>query len=232
MGGILHGLNAEQGAYLDKLRGTGMATWPTVAEPIDRRTMPHDVHVAVMTYAGDMFSWTMGNVEADVYFCPERQGTYFGGFYLKDAPAMGNPNYTISDHLTGDVGQTMLTKLTTEQAQVITSLVPAQYPLLQGVVNVRRAIATELRRYMVGETVDKAKVLALFEQYGELDGHIIHGDALAFARVGRSLSTQQKAELAAMRQQIGVGVPQGAYLYSQPIAVPTIMDTDFLFGVK
>lgn len=166
MGGILHELNDQQRAYLDKLKGTGMLTWPDVAEPIDRRSMPHDVHVAVMTYAGDMFSWYMGDIEADVYFCPERQGTYFGGFYLKDAPAMGNPNYTISDRLTGDVGATMVSELTPAQAQYLADLVPAQLPILQQIVNTRRAIATQLRRYMAGEPVDEAGVLSLCEEYG------------------------------------------------------------------
>ena len=41
-----------------------------------------------MTYAGDIYSWYAGSVEADVYFCPERHGTYFGSFYLKDTPVM------------------------------------------------------------------------------------------------------------------------------------------------
>ncbi|MCE5240487.1 hypothetical protein LLH23_18665 [bacterium] len=232
MGGILHGLTAQQRAYLDKLKGTGMATWPSIPEPMDRRTMPHDVHVAVMTYAGDMFSWYMGSLEADVYFCPERQGTYFGGFYLKDAPAMGNPNYTISDHLTGDVGAVMLSKLSPEQAQAITGLVPAQAPLLQEIVNTRRAIATQLRRTIAGDAADQAEVLALSEKYGRLDGEIIYGDAMAFAQVGQSLSAQQQADLAALRRQIGVGVPQGAFIYSTPVQMPDIANTDFLFGVK
>jgi hypothetical protein len=34
-------------------------------------------------------------VEAETFFCPERQGTYFGSFFLKDGPVMGNPDYTI-----------------------------------------------------------------------------------------------------------------------------------------
>jgi hypothetical protein len=232
MGGILHGLNDQQRAYLTKLKSTGMATWPTLDEPIDRRTLPHDVHVAVMTYAGDMFSWYMGDIEADVYFCPERQGTYFGGFYLKDAPAMGNPNYTISNRLTGDVGTTMVDKLTPAQAQCLTSLVPAQLPLLQEIVEVRRAIATQLRRYIAGEAADKGAVMSLMEKYGRLDGEIVYGDAMAFAQVGQGLTARQKADLVAMRKQIGVGVPQGAYLYSTPIAMPSMPNTDYLFGTK
>jgi hypothetical protein len=230
MGGILHGLNPQQRAYLDRLKGSGMATWPDVPEMIDRRSMPHDVHVAVMTYAGDLFSWYMGDLEADVYFCPERQGTYFGGFYLKDAPAMGNPDYTISDHLTGDVGANMLTMLTPTQAQCITDLVPAQLPVLQQIVEVRRAIATQLRRAIAGEAIDQEKVLSLCGDYGRLDGEIVYGDAMAFARVGQSLSTQQRSDLAAVRQQIGVGVPDGAFLYSQPIQMPDIPSTDYLLG--
>lgn len=232
MGAILHGLNAEQRAYLDRLKGTGMATWPMPDEPIDRRTMPHEVHVAVMTYAGDMFSWYVGSIEADVYFCPERQGTYFGGFYLKDAPAMGNPNYTISDRLTGDVGANMVALLGPTQAQAITSLVPAQLPLLQQIVEVRRAIATQLRRYIAGEGADGAEVMKLSEQYGRLDGQIVYGDAMAFAQVGQGLTEQQRAQLAGMRQQMGVGVPQGAFIYSTPVQMPNIPDTDFLFGVR
>jgi hypothetical protein len=34
-------------------------------------------------------------VETEMYFCSERQGTYFGSFFLKDGPVMGNPDYTI-----------------------------------------------------------------------------------------------------------------------------------------
>ena len=36
----------------------------------------------------------------------------------------------------------------------------------------------------------------------------------------------------AMRRQVGVGVPDGAFLYSQPIQMPDIPATDYLFGVK
>ena len=89
-----------------------------------------------------------------------------------------------------------------------------------------------MRRYIAGETPDKAQVLALAQRYGQLDGEIIYGDATAFAKVGQSLTAQQKTDLAAMRQQIGVGVPQGAFLYSTPIELPSIPSTDFLFGVK
>jgi hypothetical protein len=183
-----------------------------------------------MTYAGDMFSWYMGGIEADVYFCPERKVTYFGGFYLKDAPAMGNPNYTISDTLTGDMGAKMLTKLSAVQAKFITALPPAQLPILQQIVTTRRAIATELRRAIAGQAINANTVLSLSQQYGRLDGELIYGDAMAFARIGRSLTAQQKRDLSALRAELNVGVPQGAYCYSKPIPMPYIQNTDFLFS--
>ena len=70
MGTMISGFTADQRAYLDAMVGKGMLTWPVVDEPDELRGLDHDVKVAVMTYAGDMFSWYAGSVEADVYFCP------------------------------------------------------------------------------------------------------------------------------------------------------------------
>jgi hypothetical protein len=114
MGSILAGLDESQIAYLEGLRGVGMLSWPDVEDQIDSESLDHDMHVAVMTYAGDLFSWYMGSVDADVYFAPERQGTYFGSFYMKDAPAMGNSDYIIDEALTGDMGQYTLELLDSE----------------------------------------------------------------------------------------------------------------------
>jgi len=232
MGGILHALDPEQRAYLDGLAGEGMLDWPEVEEPIDRRSLPHDVHVAVMTYAGDMFSWYAGSLDADVYFCPERHGTYFGGFYLKDAPAMGNRNYTISSRLTGDSGEAFLAALMPEQARLITGLVDAQRPALGEIVETRREIATQLRRFIDGEQADAQRVLDLCARYGELDGELVCRYATAFAAVGQSLSDAQRTQFAQTRTQVlGDFTPEGAFLYSTPIVMPEIADTDFLFGV-
>lgn len=32
-------------------------------------------------------------MDSDAYFAPERNGNYFGGIYIKDAAAVGNPGY-------------------------------------------------------------------------------------------------------------------------------------------
>lgn len=231
MGGILSRLTDGQRAYLDALRGKGMLTWPNLPDQIDKRAYSHDVQVAIMTYAGDLFSWYAGSLEADVYFCPERQGTYFGSFYLKDAPAVGNPDYTIDTALTGDMGERCLSILTPSQASTITSLVDLQRSDLAEIVNVRELIAAELRRARAGLTIDAARVMDWMGRYGRLDGAIVYRYAMHFTAVGRALTPSQTALLQeARRQMIGGLSPQGAYLYADPIPMPEIPSTDFLFG--
>jgi Spy/CpxP family protein refolding chaperone len=232
MGGILHSLTADQLAYLDAMVGQGMTSWPDVGDQLDPRDYDHDVHVAVMTYAGDLFSWYAGSVEADVYFCPERQGTYFGSFYLKDAPAMGNPDYTIDPNLTANMGSAFLAALTADQAQQVTALVDTQRNDLYEIVDTREQVATELRRFMDGDSPDSGTALSLMERYGELDGEIVYNYATTFAQVGHSLSSDQEATLASLRADAGVSEPVGAYLYSEPIEMPEIADTDFLFAAN
>ena len=80
-----------------------------------------------MTLAGQLFSWYAGDVEADTYFCPERHGTYFGSFYMKDIPAMVSQaqgtDVTINENLTGEYGQRLLSILDEEQRATIEGLV-------------------------------------------------------------------------------------------------------------
>lgn len=230
-GKMLNSMNAEQLAYFDAMKGKGMLEWPTVEEPEDVRGLDRDVKVAVMTYAADMYSWYAGSVEADVYFCPERHGTYFGSFYLKDIKAMSDPTYSIPTNLTGDLGETMLQKLTPDQAQLITSLVTIEKNPLQGMVDTRRAISVELRKFLSGGVADEATILGLSEQYGAYDGEIIYNMAVNFAAVKNSLTAEQQVELDALRTELlgDQARPSGAYLYSEPIATPEIPNTDFLF---
>lgn len=231
MGSLITSMSASQKASLDAMVGKGMLEWPKVEEPSDIKGLDRDVKVAVMTYAADMFSWYAGSVEADVYFCPERHGTYFGSFYLKDIPAMSNSSYAIPTDLTGNMGEAMLGALTTDQAKLITSLVDTQRPSLTSIVAVREQIATELRKFKSGGTADKATVLALMEKYGQYDGAIIYNLAVNFTKVSQSLTADQKAKLLAYRKEmLGAQMyPTGAYLYSQAVAIPTIPNTDFLF---
>jgi hypothetical protein len=231
MGNIRFNLNAEQEAYLANMVGKGMTSWPDVGEPADLRSLSHDEKVAVMTYAGDLFSWYAGSLEADVYFCPERQGTYFGSFYMKDAPSVGNPGYNIGTNITADMGKAFIAALTAEQAQLITGLVDTQRPYLYSIVDVRTQISTELRKFMTGETSDSMTVLSLMETYGELDGSIVYNFASNFVKIGQTLSDAQKTQMLDLRHQtLGDFTPIAAYLYATPIDFPVVPNTDFLFG--
>ncbi|MBI3172448.1 MAG: hypothetical protein HYZ25_01915 [Chloroflexi bacterium] len=231
MGKIITSLSADQKAYFDAMIGKGMQEWNSVEEPEDIRGLDRDVKVAVMTYAADLYSWYAGSVEADVYFCPERHGTYFGSFYLKDIKAMSDPTYAIPTNLTGDLGEKMLTLLTPEQAGLITSLVDIQKPSLQGIVSTRGQISTELRKFKDGVIADQATVMSLMAQYGTYDGEIIYNMAIHFSQVYQSLTDAQKAELTALRTELlgEQSHPTGAYLYSQAVPMPEIPNTDFLF---
>jgi Spy/CpxP family protein refolding chaperone len=184
-----------------------------------------------MTYAGEMFSWHAGSLEADTYFCPERHGMYFGGFGMKTAPAMGKQNYSISTTLTDDSGEAFLSVLTEAQRKQITELVDLQRQDLAEIVKTRRAIATELRRFQKDELADKDKVLSLSKRYGELDGRMSYLYATAFAKVGKSLTARQKENLARMRTS-NPSDTIGPFLYSSPISMPKIESTAFLFGVR
>jgi Spy/CpxP family protein refolding chaperone len=221
MADVLRSLNSTQKAALARLRFADFSSWPEVLEPLDRRSMSHEVNVAVMTYASEMFSWQAGSLTADVYFCPERHGMYFGGFGMKTAPAMGKQNYAISTSLTGDSGEAFLALLTPSQRQQLTRLPEIQQQALQEIVSVRRSIATELRRLLKGEKAERAQVIALSRRYGELDGGLSHDYATAFARIRRTLTDEQFRQLQRLRQN-NPNDPKGPFLYSTPIAMPRI----------
>jgi Spy/CpxP family protein refolding chaperone len=229
MGEIIHGLSDQQKAALAKLKFGDSRTWPDLPEQLDKRSMSHEVNVAVMTYVSEMFAWYAGSLEADTYFCPERHGMYFGGFGMKTAPAMGKQNYSISTTLTGDSGEAFLATLTDSQRKLITDLIDLQRQDVIGIVKTRREISMELRRFQKGESADKDKVLAMSKRYGELDGEMSYLYATAFAQVGKTLTTQQRQTLAGMRES-NPSDPRGPFLYSSPINMPKIENTDFLFG--
>jgi phosphatidylethanolamine-binding protein (PEBP) family uncharacterized protein len=223
------------------------------------RGVTQDVSVALMTYASDLFSWYAGSLDADVYFCPERQGTYYGSFYIKDAPAIGHEGYKIDEKLTADAGQYFLDQLaTTNLDSLVTALVDKQrnslYAGTENIVQIRTDISTLLRSLItVSAPTDtfKAQVLAqVLEKsgtYGELDGEIVYSYTMAFAQVYKSVTDTQKANLTAMRKKIMSGTYNGEpfdfsvcttpFLYSAiikdlSVLDPYISNTDYLFGVS
>ncbi len=233
MGGIIASFTPTQTTFLNtQMVDRGMLDWPAVSEPADMQGLDREVKEALMTYASDIYSWYAGSLEADVYFCPERQGTYFGSFYLKDTPVMSTGG-TIDANLTATAGITFLLTLTPTQQALVTDLVNIQKPALTEIVDTRRDIATQLRRFIAGETVSSTEVLSMAARYGELDGEIVYHYATNLAQVNQSLTIAQQADLNALRQLILNGFPlipePNAYRYSDLIAMPTIADTDFLF---
>jgi hypothetical protein len=241
--GIIASFDATQKAYLDAMKGKGWKSWPDVAEAQVRSRLsglPQGTAVAVMTYASDLFSWYAGSLEADVYFCPERHGTYFGGFYIKDAPAVGHEGYAIDEQLTATAGTALSDSskgyVTSTQATLMSSLVETQRANLyasstSNIVKVRTEIATLLRSLLQGTAAAqsvKTQVLALSATYGDLDGANNHAYASVFAQVYASLSADQKTRLAALRKSIMSGTYADgtpfdfstnttSYLYSEAI---------------
>ena len=227
-GKIAGSLTDAQKAELAKLKFGDSRTWPEVPEAFDKRTVSHQVHVAMMTYASEFFSWLAGSVEADTYFCPEGHGTYFGAFYMKDAPAVHQKNYSISTALTGDSGEAFLAALNPAQREQITSLVELQRQDLQDIVATRRAVATELRQFLSGGSAGKEKILKLCRHYGELDGELSYHYATHFAEVNKTLTAEQRATLKKLRGIEGF-TAKSPFVYADPIPSPAIPSTDFLF---
>jgi hypothetical protein len=255
---ILSSLDSTQAAYLAAMKGKGWKSWPDVTDDQIRSRMsglPQGTAVAVMTYASDLFSWYAGSVEADVYFCPERHGTYFGSFYIKDAPAVGHEGYSIDEQLTATAGAALSDStagyVTGGQASLISSLVETQrnnlYAGSTNIVQARTQIATLLRGLLAttaSSDAVKAQVLALSETYGDLDGENNYAYATVFAEVYGTLTSEQKAKLTALRKSIMSGkyadgtafdfsICTTPFLYSSvantSLLEPYIADTDFLF---
>lgn len=238
---IIAGLTEAQKAGLDAMVGAGWESWPDnedAAAQADVRAKMKTLSdagangVAIMSYAGDIFSWYAGSVEADVYFCPERQGTYFGSFFMKDAPAIGHEGYSIDTQLTATAGAALCDSskgyVTEAQAAKIAGLVEAQRGNLYGgsasvasahmaatsIVAVRARIAALLRSLRTaadsdadGDGVDDvlAEVLELSATYGELDGEDNYNYAKVFAEVYQSLGADQKTRLLELRADIMAG---------------------------
>lgn len=231
-GEIAMSLTDDQKAYLDKMKFGDFNSWPEVDHRDIKKGMKGRsklYNVAYMTYCSEFFSWYAGSVKADTYFCPERHGTYFGGFYMKDMPAMGKKDYDISTSVTGDSGETFIQILDQTQSKYITAIPDQQRAVLKEMVTVRRDISKELRLFLAGKTPDKTHVINLGRRYGELDGEASWLYAMAFANVNRTLTKNQHKELMKLRNLDGY-TSAPAYVYSRGMrSMPDIPDTDHFF---
>ena len=227
IGKIISSFNESQRNYLSNLKFDNSSTWPKLPETLDKKSLSHREHVCVMTYASELFSWYAGFETADIYFCPERHGTYFGGFFLKDYPAMGNHGYKISTSLTGDKGKDFIDVLSKEQLMHFNQTITLQKSELNLIVQIRTGISKELRKSLDGNTPDKEKVFSYIKRYGEIDGELSYSYAMCFADIYRTLTIEQKEKLISIR---GLDViPEGSYLFSDKIKLPELENIDFLF---
>lgn len=226
---IINQLTPSQRNYLDSIAPLGEGNMPQFdTTQIDVVPLNNNQFVGVMSMADDIFSWYVGNINSDVYFCPERQGNYFGSFYMKDAPAMGVANYYIDTSRSQDGGVEFMSELDTSQLRLVTDLVDTQFNTLNAIVAQRTAISTLLRGYLNGTTVDTNQVVALSEIYGQLDGRISYYYATNFSKVNWTLTPVQMDSMIVFRNLPGYPYT-GAYLYSDTIPMPQIENTDFLF---
>ena len=227
-------LTSEQKAYLAKMKFGDFNTWPSLDERYEMRERGQGkskmFNVAYMTYASEFFSWIAGSEEADTYFCPERHGTYFGGFYMKDMTAMGKRDYDISTSVTGDNGEAFLNNvLTPEQRKHVEAILDLQRKDLSDIVTVRRSISQELRKYLRGQTPDEKRVIALGRRYGELDGEMSWCYTMAFTFVNQTLTSQQRAELVKLRNLEG-NESASYYIYSDAVQTePKLESLDTFF---
>ncbi len=227
-GEVIRSFTPEQKRQLGKLSFGNSDTWPDIGEQLDKRSLSHRAHVGVMTYASELFSWYKGSLKADVYFCPERHGTYFGGFYLKDYPAMGNKGYSIPTALTGESGKTFLDILNPDQRKQIETLPSLQKKEMNEIVNLREKIAANLRKFIAGELPDKKETIDMVKMYGGYDGELSYMYASAFTAVNKTLTAEQKEKLHVLRN-LDI-YPTGIYIYSDPEPMPSAIDCSILIS--
>ncbi len=217
--------------------------WPQ-ASPVDLSGLTvSDGRVLVSTFATQLFSWHLGSVEGDTYFCPERHGTYFGSFYMKDIPPIqATEAVTIDSNLTAEMGQAFLDALDDTQEALVTDLVDIQRTSLNNIVSKRQEISEKLRLFMAGTSVSEDEVQDLIREYGELEGEMMYYYATSFASVGNSLTNDQAETVMGLRTGYYEEFPDyqanpnaydcsGAWLYASKLdTMPEIANTDFLFG--
>ena len=142
---------------------------------------------------------------------------------------MNQRDYDIGTSVTGDTGKEFLGSLNEDQRATVTGILDLQHKALQEIIEVRRAIATELRKCLAGQGADKDKLRALGRRYGELDGELSYYFATAFAKVNRTLTAEQRTALSKLRGLDGY-TSAPAYIYSTPvIEAVTLPDTDHFF---
>lgn len=227
---VIKSLSLDQKKIFSTFSNTGMKEWTMPERPTV--SIPKGLNTWVMSNASELFSWYLRDIQADIYFCPERQGTYFGGFYMKDAPAVGNPGYDIDSEATANKGSGMLQNILTKtQSDLIKEIYPAVTDALNNIFEIRTKIATELRKERVAAgTTNKTTIINLSKEYGEYDGVYNYEMVERFVKVGKTLDLEQKVALNKLRDLDNYPDKPGmVFIYSAETKEPAIESSDFLF---
>ncbi|MCP4411031.1 MAG: hypothetical protein GY808_00425 [Gammaproteobacteria bacterium] len=229
-GKVVNSFTQKQKDYLNLFKSIPYDSWPQREEQLDKRKFEHSVHVSLMTYASELFSWYIGDLKQDVYFTPERTAAYFGAYWTKAAPmkAVKRNNYRISTALTSDSGDLFLQILDEQQKSQITNLIQHQKPFLMEMVSVRESIAAEIRSTLTGSVVNQNKVVDLSQRFGELDGEIAYLYANVYTSIKTSLS-QSQFQKATQIRDIAQYSCKGAFIYSEPSTIPTVKNITSFF---
>ncbi len=229
-GKVALSLTQAQKESLGKMKFGDFNSWPARNERSSiQRGKSRLFNIAYMTYASEFFSWYSGSVKADTYFCPERHGTYFGGFFMKDMPAMNKRDFDISTSITGNLGEEFLDILNSTQRQKMSQIVEAQRKYLLEIIKVRRAISIELRKFLDEKQADKKRILQLGTLYGQLDGKLSWLYATTFSSIKKTLSPTQLGKINKLRVVDNDTVNE-AYIYSNPVKKLTqLLNSDYFF---
>ena len=81
---------------------------------------------------------------------------------------------------------------------------------------------------MKNEKPDKEKLNSLIKHYGELDVEMSYYESNAFSAIYKTLTGAQKQKFIQIRNQSVL--PEGAYLYSDPIDLPEEINFTYLIN--
>ncbi len=229
-GRVVNSLTQDQKNYLNEFKNKPFDTWPQRVEQLNKRHFKHPIHVAVMTYASELLSWYIGNLEKDVYFTPERTAAYFGAYWTKAAPmkAVRRGNYQISTKLTGDSGAMFLRMLNRQQQAQITNLVQRQKSFLMEMIGIRKSIATIIRNITRADAAKLETIVSLSRKFGALDGEIAYLYADTYTNIKTSLS-QSQLQNATQIRNISQYPCKGAFIYAEPSHIPNVENLTSFF---
>ena len=227
---VINSLTQKQKSSLDKFKNMPYTSWSTRRNQLNKRKFNHEVHVALMTYASELFSWYIGDVKKDIYFTPERTASYFGAYWTKAAPmkAVKRDNYKISITLTSNSGEQFLQLLNNNHSLKIRNLVQQQKPFLKQMVTAREDIAKQIRKIFNGEKNNLVKIVSLSRDFGELDGQIAYLYATTFSDIKNNISSSQLKKAVKLRN-ISQYKCRGAFIYAEPSSIPKVDNLDLFF---